>query len=368
MMATKPSTRVEKQSIQEQAAYWYVLLESSDCTSKQRELFKQWKNQSEAHRQAFAKVESSNNFVEHRLVDPIFTQMTQEALEQSKTSLRNSRWLKFSAVAAIITLAVGFSFFGGYWPTNNGMPSTDFVQSQSELNKNAQTRIYKSAIGQRSTIDLADGSAVTLNTNSRIEVVFSAQQRAIKLTQGQAYFDVAKDIHRPFVVEAGDKRVVALGTAFEVKLDQAKAVQVTLVEGKVAVDDVASENIKEAIQRVREQSSESKAVQLLPGDRLIAKPQQSAQIIRLDNANESTSWRDGRLVYRREAILNVIQEMNRYTNQKITLADDNKVKQVQVSGVFRTGNPALFLKALTRMHPLEMQRTGLNEVILVWRE
>src|SRR5690606_15701139 len=96
------------------------------------------------------------------------------------------------------------------------------------------TSTYSTGIGQRSTVTLQDGSIVELNAQTRIKVAFGAERRSVQLLDGQAIFRVAKDASRPFVVHAGDREIIALGTAFDVRLDPS-AMRVTLLEGKVAV-------------------------------------------------------------------------------------------------------------------------------------
>jgi transmembrane sensor len=388
----------------QQAIYWFILLESPECTPKQRERFEEWLNQSIDNQDAFAKVERSSAFVDRHLADPVFTQISQQALEQaaldsdrlfqdnedknnqSKSCKDKSvkdksskstkvqalaakqpsqtRWLKLSAAAAVLFILLGSVFF----------ITQPFQSSQRVLQQASNKQIYQTAIGERSTVTLADGSSITLNTNSRVEVHLSSVRRSIKLVKGQGFFDVAKDINRPFMVDVGNKRVVALGTAFDVKLDESQKVEVILVEGRVAVDDI-SNKAEPAIQDLKQQSTKkylpatnSQIVELAPGERFVADKQKQAEVISLASAEEATSWREGRLIYRGESIQNVIREMNRYSTKKIKLNNDSRISNIKISGVFKTGNNAYFIDKLTRTHPLGVRQTGLNQITLVWRE
>src|SRR3546814_16085472 len=89
--------------------------------------------------------------------------------------------------------------------------------------------------GERRTVRLADGTAITLNTDSAVRVGYVADRRLVRLLRGQALFEVAKDPHRPFVVQAGAKQITALGTIFEVRLLDSARMTVPLVEGKFVV-------------------------------------------------------------------------------------------------------------------------------------
>src|SRR6202035_2168216 len=94
---------------------------------------------------------------------------------------------------------------------------------------------YETATGERLAFTLNDGSQVTLDTQSELKVSFSSAERSVRLTRGQAFFEVAKDAKRPFVVEVNNRRFVAVGTAFDVRVD-GDQVRVTMVEGTVRVE------------------------------------------------------------------------------------------------------------------------------------
>ena len=93
---------------------------------------------------------------------------------------------------------------------------------------------YVTAIGEQRTVPLDDGSRIALNSNSQVKIEFTAERRAVRLLRGEAFFEVAHNRVRPFVVIAGDNEVTAVGTAFEVRYEPDHT-DVTLVEGKVNV-------------------------------------------------------------------------------------------------------------------------------------
>jgi transmembrane sensor len=98
---------------------------------------------------------------------------------------------------------------------------------------------YETGAGQRSAVTLADGSRVTLNTRSRLEVAYTPRERRVRLVAGQGRFQVAKDAARPFVVTAGSRRVTAADAAFDLQLDR-EALSVTMPEGSVRVQPAAA--------------------------------------------------------------------------------------------------------------------------------
>ncbi|MBL8265263.1 FecR family protein, partial [Steroidobacter sp.] len=93
---------------------------------------------------------------------------------------------------------------------------------------------YRTDIGEQLTINLEDGSRLSLNSGSRVEVDFARHTRTVRLLRGEAFFEVAHDKSRPFTVIAGERAITAVGTAFVVRHDEDE-VSVTLVEGRVVV-------------------------------------------------------------------------------------------------------------------------------------
>jgi transmembrane sensor len=215
---------------------------------------------------------------------------------------------------------------------------------------------YVTAVGQRSTVVLDDGSRVELNTASRITVAMEGVERRVRLTEGQALFDVATDPARPFVVEAGDRRITALGTVFDVRVGEAEpSVQVTMVEGLTRVE------------RSRGGAGESAehdepSVELGAGEQLIARPAAPAERRAVDAARV-TSWRQGRLVFDNDPLAEAVAEMNRYARRAIVL-DDPELASLRVSGVFTAGRSEIFIEALEGVHGLRVARSEADRIVL----
>lgn len=345
---------IEK-SIKETAAYWAVRLSSPDCTPEDRCGFEAWRRADPEHQEAYNRQQRGAAFVDRNVAHPILQALAEEVRTETEPGLfHKSRW-KVAAIAASFILAIGVST----------ILVTSSFNGRGGVQLASNVEAYETAIGERSTITLADGTALTLNTNSKVEVDFKAEQRDIKLLRGQALFEVAKDINRPFVVRAGDQRIVALGTAFDVRLDDLIGVQVTLIEGSVSVDDVLKTPPKNPGSVAT--NDLDGAIELRPGERLIAKIDTETEVQQAD-IEEVTSWRDGRLVFRKRLLPDVIAEMNRYSAQQLVLSDDERLREMTVSGVFSTGRASGFVYALETMQPLKAERTGQRELTLVWRE
>src|SRR3546814_154335 len=100
-------------------------------------------------------------------------------------------------------------------------------------------KVYVTSPDERAKVTLADGSVVTLDSDTRMLARIGGERRDITLLAGRALFDVAKDPQRPFVVKAGDRTITALGTLFDVDVSPTE-LRVTLAEGVVAVRTVRS--------------------------------------------------------------------------------------------------------------------------------
>ncbi|HEY2533529.1 MAG TPA: FecR domain-containing protein [Xanthobacteraceae bacterium] len=196
---------------------------------------------------------------------------------------------------------------------------------------------FASTQNDRSQVTLSDGSVVSLNWGSAIDVTFSDTERRIMLRRGEAFFAVAKNPKRPFIVDAGDRRIAALGTQFEVRLDRDR-VEVVLLEGKVSVKDTGH----------NEQSS------LLPNERLVA-VRGAATLITQVNAQKQTSWRQGWLEFENDTLADAIAEFNRYSPQPIMLADP-KVGALRISGVFHLSPPQRFAALVQELLPVKVDQ------------
>ena len=356
----------QEQSIEDQAAFWLVRLGAQDCTPEDRFAFEAWKQEDPAHERMFLRLQRGNAVVDRYMTDSRIVAMLEEARAEQHAELSGGRSsaatlrtagglaaLAASIVIAVVTAFVAVPSFRG------GGSDALLTQTSSDI------EVFETSVGERSTITLADGSIVSINTNSLIEVSFLASGRFVNLLRGQAYFEVEEDVYRPFVVQAGDQRVVALGTAFDVRFDRDDLVEVTLVEGRVEVNDVSRIH---GTPPPKGGQAPPDPIELTPGQRLIARVASAPEVIVTDTMEE-TSWRNGQLFFRKRPLASVVEEMNRYSLQKLVLANDPRVRGLEVSGVFNSGGRASsFVNALQELHPLDAERTGRDEITLVWRE
>ncbi|EAQ36110.1 FecR protein [Nitrobacter sp. Nb-311A] len=156
---------------------------------------------------------------------------------------------------------------------------------------------YRTATGERRAVTLADGSTIDLAAETKISLAFTRERRGLTLHEGEAFFTVAKDAARPFVVEAGSGRTTALGTAFGVDYRDASAT-VTVTESAVDVT-------------LGSQSAKVSAGSLVTYDsRHIGAPRQS-------ETGTELAWREGRLVFTQAPLGQAVQALNRWRSGRI---------------------------------------------------
>lgn len=192
--------------------------------------------------------------------------------------------------------------------------------------------VYSTSVGGFQRLPLEDGSRIELNTDTKLDVAFGANERRIELDKGEAFFKVAKDRRRPFVVLVGDYRVTAVGTAFSVRLNS-DHVDVTVTEGRVRVN------------RVSKESTSTKPMLLPAGHVVTATPE--AMLVKVappDSLEQSLSWRDGLLIFNDRPLGEVAAEFNRYNRRQLIV--DPTAANIKLGGTFRATNLDGFIRLL----------------------
>jgi transmembrane sensor len=190
---------------------------------------------------------------------------------------------------------------------------------------------YTSEIGEVRNIDLADGSELTLNTDTRATVHLAADERSVALTRGEAHFKVAHDVARPFVVRANGVRVTAIGTSFSVRVDDAR-VDVLVTEGVVEVSRVGA---AEDSQRV---TANHRAIIASSESRL------DVETIDRENLRRQLAWREGMAIFAGEPLGVAVAEINRHSRQRIYV-DDAALAERPVIGIFHASDAEGFASA-----------------------
>lgn len=186
------------------------------------------------------------------------------------------------------------------------------------------------AKGDLRRITLNEGSAITLNTDSRVEPQIEGARRGAALVRGEALFDIAPDPARPFIVHAGAVAIRVLGTRFTVRRFDDGGVALTVLEGlvEVATDDGSH----------REQLSGGQRSHIQPGSAI--------RIERLSHEvlERSVGWRNGMIDLNGMTLEQAAEEYARYSSQRIEIAD-TITGGMKVTGVYSTSDPIGFARA-----------------------
>jgi transmembrane sensor len=341
-------------SIAEQAGAWDARLRAPDCTDADRARFAEWRDADPAHQQTFERLQAIVGTLRHERSRADISALRDEALRAGQHHRRRFWFATAAAGVAAITLGVVV------W---NG-PSQGWLREPiaAMVTRLSGAQIYSTSTGQRSTFVLDDGSSIELNAQSRIEVRFSDYRREVALVEGQALFNVTRDLRRPFIVRAGDRQVLAIGTRFDVRLDST-SVQVTLLEGKVRVEEDTA------------MWKRGQEIELTPGKQLIARlntPSSQAQkpggspIVRDIDVAKVTGWREGRIYFNDLPLGEAIQEMNRHSTVHVRL-ESAELADLRVNGMFKAGEQEIFVSALQEYFQISAERRGAREIVLTQR-
>lgn len=216
---------------------------------------------------------------------------------------------------------------------------------------------YETEIGGRRVVALPDGSHVSMDSDSAMEVRFTETERAITLTRGRARFDVAHDTSRPFTVTADHETVVAVGTSFDVE-KLGSTVLVTLLQGQVVVKQ------DEGALPIRAIARSKPSVSLTPGQQLVAARHTIPTVASAD-LQVAAAWEAGHLVFHDEPLGSVVERVNRYTEHPVTV--DPSAADIRISGVFNAGDVGSFVSAITGYFPVQATTTGSGKILLQHR-
>lgn len=295
------------ESVRAQAAAWISRLHGTDRNANLEEGLRVWLAEDAQHKEVFERMTQSWEDATAIVVRQPFPRVRTPLHVGSKNS----------AKAAAVLILCGLGSFSAYqWFGHN---------------------TYTTDIGEQRTVRLADASKISVNSASKVTVNFDEAAREVRLERGEAYFEVAKDPRRPFIVLAGHQRIEALGTAFVVRYDGARTA-VTLVDGKIAVSDVDQPRI------------------LTVGQRLTFVANQPAQLD-APKLDALTAWRRGEVVLDNLSLAEAVTEMNRYDSNQLSV-EDPEVAALNVSGIYRSGDNANFARVVAQLYGLEVDESG----------
>ena len=315
-----PSEVTDKST--DEAIAWVLKLRSETCLSEDRQNFEDWLSQNTVHKELYARLDANWQALD-RFKGLDFS-VRSDALRY-RPPVRNpvKQWAGL-AMAASLLFALGLTAFAP-----NGWYGIDMR--------------YTTARGSHKTVNLADGSQLELNSDTEVKIHLSHWRRSVELVRGEAFFNVAHESGRLFVVTAANGRIVDIGTKFEVYL-QAEQVLVAVQEGSVRVD--AGES--------RELTANQTLAYNHNGDFVT---------LAADNVENLTAWRRGQLIFDNRRLDEVLAELSRYHNTQVRLASPGLGK-LKVSGSFRIDRLASALDTIASTLPVIIQHPSADVVVL----
>ena len=327
----------EQQIITEAAAEWAVRLHAGALSEDDQAQLDQWLAADARHAPALRFAEQTWAALGELALEarPLAHRLPPAAARPAPVT-RRRRPLRWVGRAAVLSLVLAVGWVSG---------PTLLLQMQSD---------YRTGAGEIRTVQLDDGSSVELDASSAISIDYDSNERRISLLAGSAVFDVApmgEAETRPFVVQSAGGRTRALGTQFVVGREGSEQAWVGVLQHSVAVS-LQAPPVQGAAQQTLQEGQSARysaknGVQPLPGFDLSA----------------ATSWRRGVLIFDRQPLGQVIEQLNRYRPGQILLANPALASR-QVSGVFRLELLDSALQTLTR--ELHVQRFELAGVSLIY--
>lgn len=301
------SETVEHKAL-EAASIWFARLMADDVSESARAGFIVWLSESDANKSAYEDVCATWGEVDG-LDEAVLAELSAKALPQT-VDAENDRttgfkWLASSLAAAAVLIAA----FVGMPLLNTSMLNTAQVEAPVEY-------AYTTAHGETRTVTLADGSEITLNTDTTIRTVFSDGTRKVTLERGEAFFDVARDETRPFTVGFGAGQVKVLGTRFNVYRKET-GTQIFVEHGRVEVGSASTSDTRVL--------TVNQGVNLNHDGVLDA-----ATAFDLEQA---IAWKNGNFDFRNTKLSDMVTQINRYARLDVII-EDEAVKNLEIDGAF----------------------------------
>jgi transmembrane sensor len=324
-----------RQSVEDAASVWVMREHKGALTQAELNARQAWLDAAPEHARAYADATATMDAVSAFAGDPAILALRRDALAaRGDASGRTWRYAAAACVGLAALVGAGALMMSLRQGDGQAPIAANGVQGRESAHET-----YRTAVGTRSSFKLPDGSVATLDTDSLVQVSFSAQERTVRLLKGQALFEVAKHRPIPFRVYAGDRCITAVGTQFDVRLDTAR-LRVTLIEGQVKVSEAD----------IAQQQSPQTNMILTPGEELDEHAGHPIVVTRADVA-KMQSWKDGLVVFEDEPLSQAVAELNRYSARPIVIGDPS-ISNLRVTGVFNTDQSDRFAQILTETFPL----------------
>jgi len=231
---------------------------------------------------------------------------------------------------------------------------------------------YQTQRGEERSILLADGSRVTLNSASALDVEFDNSHRVVRLLRGEALFEVSHDPARPFDVHASGTVLRAIGTEFNVDINGTRTA-VTVLEGRVAVMNAGeaarmlSPTAPSGQPPLERFPAPAGALILSAAERVVITPDRTGDPQHVNDLDAVTSWTRGELVFERRPLKEIVADFNRYGGQRIII-ESARLDAQDVTGVIQLNDPDSLLSFLADVPGVVTRRAADGSIIVTLRD
>jgi transmembrane sensor len=304
-------------AIEAAAASWLMRRNEPDWTDQDQRAFEAWMAEAMAHKAAFWRLEHG------------YAQLDRLSALPSVAPALPSRlpgMMRAFAIAASLLLLVT----GGYLVfTRSGVAGGQ-----------AEVAHYSTGFGQIQAIALPDGSTVQLNSESSVRVALNKRERLVQLDRGEAYFSVAADAERPFVIRADPGEITVVGTKFSV-IREAGKVKVAVLEGRVRLS--------------RPRREDGGPLMLAAGDVGVTDGWSIEATSRgIKRIGDDLAWREGMVRFDNIRLADAAARFNRYNRRKLMIVDP-EARDLRIGGAFRLGNVDGFVRLVNQAYGFKLK-------------
>ena len=324
-----------KRAREEKALHWHVRLHGGDATEADWLDFTRWLEADPAHNEAYDVVALAWD-----AADDLSSAPLAEASNENEQQQNNVVAFPMHRLRKAVS-AKPWAFGGGFGAAIAATLMLLIAPVFITQNDGIDPTFYATGVGEQSTITLADGSTVTLNTNTSISVAMDKTARHIDLQKGEAFFNVAHEKDRSFTVAANALRVTDIGTRFDVRLDEERTL-VSVTDGIVEVAPLVKNT--------------GPATRLVEGQQAIQFSDKAEIKVQPFDQSRVTTWKQGYLVFKDDDLGTVVSELNRYFVTPVVLAQTD-LARLPFSGILQITDQDRAMRDLTALLSLKAEKT-----------
>ena len=351
-----------------EAGEWFLDIKTDSLSPGGMDDFSESVDANDINQEKLDLIASTWNALDALKDNPMVVRTVEKSRAKERAATR-SHWLyrfipNFSGFRYVAVAATLLLFIGGIWLfRDNSLPS----------------EIYEATIGVQKTIYLSDGSTVYIDTDSALSVSITEDFRYIELSRGRAFFSVAPDLTRPFIVVADNVAARAVGTEFEVYKKEGGKLAIAVSKGRVQVNQLKEKhrlNMKNgpfvpSVQTTSEQklsamkpdASILSGKVLEPGQEIVVDGKKSEYVLTSYDSDNNGIWRQGRLKFINKELSEVVEELNRYLTKKIIIGDDG-LRDIKINVYFKIKNRKDFVTTLESVYPIAHRSLPDGNVVL----